>query len=224
MPERAVVFSDDDTSYQIAAFAPVYVANALPGHVADTKANRPYARRDDAKQFFRTGDLAIPRRYGATWLVIKTAALEADARPAEGVRRTGTTFSTVCRREGAARLALLPARRRRRRPAHAEDRDAPARARDRDARARAGRPEVGAPRRRARAADAGVGASRALRRPARPPARAGAARQDGPRPHDDPGAALRPPAARPGRERPLEPDRDPGGDPASPAAKASTSC
>ena len=73
VPERAVVFSDDDTSYKIAAFAPVYVASALPGHVADTKANRPYARRDDAKQFFRTGDLSIPRRYGATWLVIKTA-------------------------------------------------------------------------------------------------------------------------------------------------------
>jgi hypothetical protein len=73
VPERAVVFSDDDTSYKIAAFAPVYVANAPPGHVADTKANRPYKRRDDAKQFFRTGNLAIPRRYGATWLVIKTA-------------------------------------------------------------------------------------------------------------------------------------------------------
>jgi hypothetical protein len=73
VPERAVVFSDDDTSYKIAAFAPVYVANALPGHVADTKANRPYERRADAKQFFRTGDLAIPRRYGATYLVIKTA-------------------------------------------------------------------------------------------------------------------------------------------------------
>jgi uncharacterized protein DUF6541 len=73
VPERAVVFSDDDTSYKIAAFAPVYVANALPGHVADTKANRPYQRRADAKEFFRTGDLAIPRRYGATWLVVKTA-------------------------------------------------------------------------------------------------------------------------------------------------------
>jgi Family of unknown function (DUF6541) len=73
VPGRAVVFSDDDTSYKIAAFAPVYVANALPGHVADTKTNRPYARREDAKRFFRTGDLAIPRSYGATWLVIKTA-------------------------------------------------------------------------------------------------------------------------------------------------------
>jgi hypothetical protein len=38
--------------------------------VADTKANRPYARRADARQFFRTGNLAIPRRYGAGWLVV----------------------------------------------------------------------------------------------------------------------------------------------------------
>ena len=73
VPEHAVVFSDDETSYKIAAFAPVYIANAPPGHVADTKANRPYRRRDDAKQFFRTGNLAIPRRYGATWLVVKSA-------------------------------------------------------------------------------------------------------------------------------------------------------
>jgi hypothetical protein len=70
VPEKAVVFSDDRTSYAIAALAPVYVANALPGHVADTKANRPYARRADAQTFLRTGDLAIPRRYGATWLVL----------------------------------------------------------------------------------------------------------------------------------------------------------
>jgi Family of unknown function (DUF6541) len=73
VPKRAVVFSDDATSYQIAAFAPVYLANALPGHVADTKANHPYRRRDDARAFFRTGDLAIPRRYGATWLVVDRA-------------------------------------------------------------------------------------------------------------------------------------------------------
>ena len=70
VPEKAVVFSDDRTSYAVAALAPVYVASALPGHVADTKANRPYRRRDDAKAFFRTGDLAIPRRYGASWLVV----------------------------------------------------------------------------------------------------------------------------------------------------------
>jgi hypothetical protein len=70
VPEQAVVFSDDATSYAIAAFAPVYVADALPGHVADTKANRPYVRRADAREFFRTGNLSIPRRYGATWLVV----------------------------------------------------------------------------------------------------------------------------------------------------------
>jgi hypothetical protein len=70
VPKQAVVFSDDATSYEIAAFAPVYVAAAPPGHVADTRANRPYQRRDDALAFFRTGDLAIPRRYGATWLVV----------------------------------------------------------------------------------------------------------------------------------------------------------
>ena len=70
VPEKAVVFSDDATSYAIAGFAPVYVADALPGHVADTKANRPYTRRADAREFFRTGNLAIPRRYGATWLVV----------------------------------------------------------------------------------------------------------------------------------------------------------
>ncbi len=73
VPERAVVFSDDRTSYEIAAFAPVYVASALPGHVADTKANDPYRRREDARAFFRTGDLAIPRRYGATWVVVDRA-------------------------------------------------------------------------------------------------------------------------------------------------------
>jgi hypothetical protein len=73
VPERAVVFSHDDISYLVAAFAPVYVAAASPGHVADTKANHPYRRRADVKAFFRTGDLAIPRRYGATWLLVKKA-------------------------------------------------------------------------------------------------------------------------------------------------------
>jgi hypothetical protein len=66
----AVVYSDPETSYRIAAAAPVYVAVAPPGHVADTKENRPYERRDDVRRFLRTGDLAIPRRYGAAWLVV----------------------------------------------------------------------------------------------------------------------------------------------------------
>lgn len=70
VPRRAVVFSDVETSYRAAAYAPVYIAAAPPAHVADTKANRPYRREADAKAFFRTGSLAIPRRYGASYLLV----------------------------------------------------------------------------------------------------------------------------------------------------------
>jgi hypothetical protein len=70
VPERAVVFSDLETSYRIAAYAPVYVASAPPAHVADTKANRPYARRTLTNRYFATGDIAIPERLRATWLVV----------------------------------------------------------------------------------------------------------------------------------------------------------
>ena len=70
VPAGDVVFSDDSTAYRIAAAVPVYVNASLPGHVADTKANHPYARRDDANRFLATGDLAIPRRYGARWIVV----------------------------------------------------------------------------------------------------------------------------------------------------------
>jgi hypothetical protein len=70
VPERAVVFSDPETSYRIAAYAPVYVASAPPAHVADTRANRPYAREAEALRFLRTGDLAIARRSGAGWIVL----------------------------------------------------------------------------------------------------------------------------------------------------------
>ena len=79
VPTRAVVYSDPETSYRIAAAAPVYIAVAPPGHVADTKDNRPYERRDDARAFLRTGDLAIPRRYGSGWLVVD--AHRSDLRP-----------------------------------------------------------------------------------------------------------------------------------------------
>jgi hypothetical protein len=70
VPERAVVFSDLETSYRVAAYAPVYVAAAPPAHVADTEDNRPYVRREDVIEFFRTGNVAIPRRYGAEWLIV----------------------------------------------------------------------------------------------------------------------------------------------------------
>jgi hypothetical protein len=73
VPKGAVVYSDLESSYRIAASAPVYVCNAPPGHVADTTENQPYVRRDQWQRFDRTGDLGIPRRCGARWLVIDGA-------------------------------------------------------------------------------------------------------------------------------------------------------
>ncbi len=70
VPERAVVYADPATSYELAAYAPVYIAVAPPAHVADTTANRPQERVRAARRFLRTGDLAIPRRAGAGWLVV----------------------------------------------------------------------------------------------------------------------------------------------------------
>jgi hypothetical protein len=65
-----VVYSDPETSYEIAASVPVYIAVAPPGHVADTDENRPYERRDEAQRFFENGDLEIPRDAAADWLVV----------------------------------------------------------------------------------------------------------------------------------------------------------
>ena len=70
VPKGDIVFSDLESSYRIAASAPVYVCNAPPGHVADTRRNQPYVRRAQWRRFDRTGDLGIPRRCGAQWLVI----------------------------------------------------------------------------------------------------------------------------------------------------------
>jgi hypothetical protein len=70
VPRGDVVFADLETSYRISAYAPVYVAAAPPAHVADSGKNRPHERRADVLTFLRTTDLAIPRRYHATWLVL----------------------------------------------------------------------------------------------------------------------------------------------------------
>jgi hypothetical protein len=70
VPEGGVVFSDLETSYRVAAAAPLYVAAAPPAHVADTRENRPYERRRDVLRFYHLGDLAIPRRYRAGWIVV----------------------------------------------------------------------------------------------------------------------------------------------------------
>ncbi len=67
---RDVVFSDLETSYRIAGYAPVYVSAAPPAHVANTKENNPMERREDVIDFLASGSLAIPRRYHADWIVV----------------------------------------------------------------------------------------------------------------------------------------------------------
>ena len=76
VPGGDAVYSDLETSYRIAAFAPVYVCNGPPGHVANTKLDRPYARRRELRRFLRTGNLAIPRACGARWLVVDRSRLK----------------------------------------------------------------------------------------------------------------------------------------------------
>ena len=73
VPKGEIVYADLESSYRIAAYAPVYVCNAPPGHVADTRKNQPYVRREQWRRFNRTGELAIPRRCGARWIVIDRA-------------------------------------------------------------------------------------------------------------------------------------------------------
>ena len=70
VPAASIVYSDPETSFRLAAYAPVYIAVAPPGHVADSPENRPYERAEDARRFLRTGDLAIPESYDAEYLVV----------------------------------------------------------------------------------------------------------------------------------------------------------
>jgi hypothetical protein len=83
VPERGVVFSDVQTSYRIGAMAPVYVAAAPPAHVADTDENRPYERQQDVNAFLISGDVAIPRRYGAGYVVIDRSRFDTEPRGRE---------------------------------------------------------------------------------------------------------------------------------------------
>jgi len=71
LPKGAVVIADPETSYRVAAAAPVYLVAAPVPHVANTKANDPATRVADVQRWLATGDPAIPRRYGAGWAVVK---------------------------------------------------------------------------------------------------------------------------------------------------------
>ena len=112
VPEKDVVFSDLETSYRIEAYAPVYVSVAPPAHVADTKDNYPYERREDVIKFLRSGSVAIPRRYHADWIVV--AKRPRHHRPAEGLLGLALrslprheAFATRERERGLAHVLLL---------------------------------------------------------------------------------------------------------------------
>jgi hypothetical protein len=71
-----VVFSDPETAYALAAYAPVYINDSETGHVAGTVENRLWARKRDTRRFLRSRDLsasarrAILARWQADWLLI----------------------------------------------------------------------------------------------------------------------------------------------------------
>jgi hypothetical protein len=74
LPERAVVFTDPQTGYELVAGLPVYV-NATPAvHSSDTRANHPGRRDREAQRFFHEhGPLSVARRSGAGWLLVDEA-------------------------------------------------------------------------------------------------------------------------------------------------------
>ena len=131
-------------------FAPVYVADALPGHVADTKANRPYERRADAASSSAPGP-GDPAPLRGDLAGRRPEPLEAPARPPAGVLATPSYVLYRLRLVKVLIVSLYfpPAggggvQRTLKTATHLPG------ARDRDPRARARRPEVGPPRRRAR--------------------------------------------------------------------------
>ena len=69
VPKGAIVIAPLETSYRVAALAPVYVVAAPVTHVAATTANRPYQRANDVQNWVVSNKPAIARRYGATWAI-----------------------------------------------------------------------------------------------------------------------------------------------------------
>ena len=71
LPQRAVVFTDPQTGYQLVASLPVYVNSTPTVHSSSTRANHPTSRALDAKRFFHEGGpLSLVRSYGAGWLLV----------------------------------------------------------------------------------------------------------------------------------------------------------
>jgi hypothetical protein len=71
IPERAVVFADATTGYELVAALPVYVNSTPPAHSSATRANHPARRMREARGFFqRHGPLSVLHRYRAGWLLV----------------------------------------------------------------------------------------------------------------------------------------------------------
>jgi len=69
VPEGSVVLADLQTSYHVAAVAPLYIVAAPVSHVANTTKNLPYVRRRAVKHWIATRDPRVAKRYGATWAI-----------------------------------------------------------------------------------------------------------------------------------------------------------
>ena len=73
---RSTVFSYPETALRIAASAPLYVNALPPARSANTEANIPYDRRDEAHAFFENEDLTYLDKarllsdHLASWLVL----------------------------------------------------------------------------------------------------------------------------------------------------------
>ena len=69
VPEGSVVLAPLETSYRVAAKAPVYVVAAPVSHVANTGPNDPYGRARAVRHGSLTSDPRVAERYGATWAI-----------------------------------------------------------------------------------------------------------------------------------------------------------
>jgi hypothetical protein len=69
VPEGSIVIAPVQTSYEVAAVAPLYVVAAPVAHVANTTANDPYTRVRDVHRWIATHDERIAHHYGATWQI-----------------------------------------------------------------------------------------------------------------------------------------------------------
>jgi hypothetical protein len=69
VPKGSIVIAPLKTSYEVVADAPLYVVALPVSHVANTKANDPYTRRNAVLGWVHSNNPAVARKYGATWAI-----------------------------------------------------------------------------------------------------------------------------------------------------------